>query len=54
MKSNANISATCTLNADDIITLCREGEISCKDIVIGTTDPELEQFRQRMQEELCD
>ena len=40
MKTNSNVSVTCTLNADDIITLIEEGELSTEGVVIGTTEPE--------------
>lgn len=41
MKSNSSVSVTCTLNADDILELIDEGQLKDKNIVIGTTDPEL-------------
>ncbi|MBY6287327.1 hypothetical protein GLT90_01840 [Nanohaloarchaea archaeon H12] len=40
MKTNNSISVTCTLNADDIITLIEDGELHDNGIVIGTTEPE--------------
>lgn len=40
MKTNNSVSVTCTLNADDIITLIEDGELQDNGIVIGTTEPE--------------
>jgi len=48
MKTNSNLNVTCTLNADDILTLINSGELQDNGVVIGTTEPE----RKRVLEEL--
>lgn len=45
MKTNSSVSVTVTLNAEDILELCENGEISHNGVVIGTTDPELQRFK---------
>lgn len=45
MKTNSNLNITCTLNADDLLELVQNGELKDNGIVIGTTDPELERFK---------
>lgn len=50
MKAKSNINVTCTLNADDIVTLIEEGELSAEGVVIGTTEPELSRLRQMLSE----
>lgn len=50
MKANVNANVTCTLNADDIVTLIEEGELSSNGVVIGTTDPELERLKSMLEE----
>lgn len=45
MKTNTNLGVTCTLNAEDLLELYENGEISDNGVVIGTTDPELERFK---------
>lgn len=45
MKTNDSLSVTCTLNAEDLLELYENGELSDNGIVIGTTDPELERFK---------
>lgn len=46
MKTNSNLSITCTLNAEDLVELYENGELQDNGIVIGTTDPELDRFRE--------
>jgi hypothetical protein len=45
MKTNSNLNVTCTLNADDLLELVQNGELKDNGIVIGTTEPELEKFK---------
>ena len=45
MKANISINGTVTLNADDLMDLFENGELSIDGVVIGTTDPELERFQ---------
>jgi hypothetical protein len=40
MKTNSNLNVTCTLNAEDILTLIQSGELKDNGVVIGTTEPE--------------
>lgn len=46
MKTNSTVSITCTLNADDMLQLAQEGELKQDGIVIGTTGPELDRFKE--------
>jgi len=48
MKTNSNVTVTATLNADDIVTLVEDGELSDNDVVIGITEPE----RKKVEKEL--
>lgn len=50
MKANVSASVTCTLNAEDIVKLVEEGELSSNGVVIGTTDPELERVKELLDE----
>lgn len=50
MKTNSNLSVTCTLNAEDLMELFENGELSDNGVVIGTTEPELERFREMADE----
>jgi hypothetical protein len=50
MKTNVNSNVTCTLNADDIITLIEDGELSNNGVVIGTTDPEKKRVKELLEE----
>lgn len=43
MKTNVSPSVTVTLNAEDIVELVEEGELTDNGVVIGTTEPEREQ-----------
>lgn len=45
MKTNTNVGVTCTLNAEDLIELYENGELKDNGVVIGTTEPELERFK---------
>jgi len=51
MKTNSNLSVTCTLNAEDLIELYEDGELSDNGVVIGTTTPELERFKELLDNE---
>lgn len=51
MKTNSNISVTCTLNAEDMLELAQNGELKDNGVVIGTTEPELERFKELIEEE---
>lgn len=50
MRANSNINVTCTLNADDIVQLIEEGELSEDGVVIGTTEPELSRLQKMLSE----
>lgn len=50
MKTNSSMSVTATLNAEDLLTLVEEGELSDNGVVIGTTEPELERFKELLDE----
>lgn len=50
MKTNSNLNVTCTLNAEDLMELCENGELSDNGVVIGTTEPELERFKSMLDE----
>lgn len=50
MKTNSNISITATLNAEDMLELFENGELKDNGVVIGTTDPELERFKELVKE----
>lgn len=50
MKTNSSLSITCTLNAEDMLELFDNGELSDNGVVIGTTEPELERFRELLAE----
>ena len=50
MKANSSVSVTCTHNADDIITLIEDGELSTERLVIGTTEPERKLVERRLTE----
>lgn len=50
MKSNSSISITCTLNANDLLELVEHGELSGNGVVIGTTEPELQRFKELYQQ----
>jgi len=52
MKTNASMSVTVTLNAEDLVELYEEGELSNGEVVIGTPDPELERFKQLSEKRL--
>lgn len=47
------MNVTCTLNAEDLLELCKTGELSDGGVVIGTTEPELERFRELIVEDEC-
>lgn len=49
MKTNNSPSVTATLNANDLMELYENGELSDNGIVIGTTEPELERFREMVE-----
>lgn len=53
MKSNTNVSTTCTLNAEDMFELYQNGEIQDNGLVIGTTQPELDRFKEMVVEDAC-
>lgn len=46
MKTNPSLSVTCTLNAEDMVELYENGELSDNGVVIGTTEPELQRFKE--------
>lgn len=46
MKTNSNLNVTCTLNAEDMMELYENGELSDNGVVIGTTEPELQRFKE--------
>ena len=46
MKTNTNLNVTATLNSEDLLELYREGELQDNGVVIGTTEPELENFKE--------
>jgi hypothetical protein len=50
MKTNSSLSVTATLNAEDLLQLYENGEISDNGVVIGTTEPELTRFRELLDE----
>jgi len=50
MKTNSSVSVTATLNAEDLLALFEEGELKDNGVVIGTTEPELERFREKLDE----
>lgn len=50
MKTNSSMNVTATLNAEDLLELVEEGELSYNGVVIGTTEPELERFKQLLDE----
>jgi hypothetical protein len=45
------MSVTATLNAEDLLQLVQDGELKENGVVIGTTDPELERFKELLDEE---
>lgn len=49
MKTNTNTNVTATLNADDLMELFENGELKDNGVVIGTTDAELQQFKERFE-----
>lgn len=49
MKTNSSLSVTCTLNAEDLLELYENGELTDNGVVIGTTEPELERFRELLE-----
>jgi len=51
MKTNSSMTVTATLNAEDLLELYEEGEISDNGVVIGTMDPELKRFKSMLDEE---
>lgn len=51
MKTNSNLSVTCTLNAEDLLELYEDGELKDNGVVIGTTEPELERFKRLLDKE---
>jgi hypothetical protein len=53
MKSNTSVSTTCTLNAEDLFELYKDGELQDNGVVIGTTEPELERFKEMVVEDAC-
>lgn len=50
MKTNTSVNVTCTLNAEDLLELFENGELSDNGVVIGTTEPELKRFKQLLDE----
>lgn len=50
MKTNSSLNVTCTLNAEDIITLVDEGELQDNGIVIGTTKPESKRAKELLEQ----
>lgn len=50
MKTNSNLNVTCTLNAEDLMELFEDGELKDNGVVIGTTEPELERFKNLLNE----
>lgn len=44
MKTNPTLNVTVTLNADDMMELMDNGELSDNGVVIGTTEGELERL----------
>jgi hypothetical protein len=54
MKSNTNLNVTCTLNADDMFELYETGELVDDGVVVGTTEPELQRFKQLIVEDACE
>lgn len=46
MKTNSSMNVTATLNAEDLLELYEDGELSDNGVVIGTTEPELERFKE--------
>lgn len=50
MKTNASMSVTVTLNAEDLLELYENGELSNGEVVIGTPDPELERLKSLLDE----
>lgn len=46
MKTNSNLNVTATLNSEDLLELLNEGELKDNGVVIGTTEPELERFKE--------
>lgn len=51
MKTNSSLSVTATLNAEDLLELYESGELKDNGVVIGTTDPELERFKELLDKE---
>jgi hypothetical protein len=51
MKTNSSVSVTCTLNASDLMELYENGELKDNGVVIGTTGPELQRFRELLDEQ---
>jgi hypothetical protein len=43
------MSVTVTLNAEDLLKLYEEGELSNGEVVIGTPGPELERFKKLLE-----
>jgi len=50
MKTNSSLNVTVTLNAEDIIRLVEDGELSDNGVVIGTTEPERAEAEERLTE----
>lgn len=50
MKTNSNLNVTCTLNAHDLLELYENGELQDNGVVIGTTEPELERFKELLED----
>jgi len=53
MKTNTNLNVTATLNSEDLLELYRRGELKGDGVVIGTTEPELERFKERVEDQNC-
>jgi len=49
MKTNTETAVTATLNAEDLLELYENGELSENGVVIGTTEPELERFHELLE-----
>jgi len=53
MKTNTNLNVTATLNSEDLWALYRDGELNEGGVVIGITEPELERFKERVEDQNC-
>lgn len=53
MRTHSNMDVTCTINTEDLLELCEDGELQENGVSILISGPDVEMFKKRIINEIA-